>query len=138
MLSLIRGLQRARPKITVGHQSRAARELTNIAILVATAGELAKTLGATSSGMVRVRKIYLVGPRPFRGLIRTEVTIGVLSQGVASFAAMGPLKLRKPIGLCIGTHRCLVNEASPAKATPSSPAAVARATVVGPRWQGSN
>jgi hypothetical protein len=93
--------------------------LTNLAIVDATAGEPAKTLGAMSRGMARGGKIYhLVGP-PLRGLIRTDVTMGVQSQGVKSNTAMGPLKLRKTIGLCIGTHRCPV-------------------TVAGPRRQGSN
>ena len=101
------------PKNTVGLQFRVpARELTNITIVDATAGELAKTLGATSSGMARARKIYLVRP-PFRGLIRTDVTMGVLSQGVTRNAAMGPLKLRKTIGLSIGMHRCPGTVADP-------------------------
>jgi hypothetical protein len=77
--------------------------LTSIAIVDETAGELAKTLGATSSGMAGARKIYLVR-RPFRGLIRTDVSKGV---------AMGPLKLRKTIGLSIGMHRCPVTVADP-------------------------
>ena len=108
------------PKNTIGRQFRLpARELTKIAIVDATAGGPAKTLGAMSSGMARGGKIYhLFGP-PLRGLIRTDVTMGALSQGVNSNTAMGPLKLRKTIGLCIGTHRCPV-------------------TVAGPRWQGSN
>ena len=108
------------PKNPIGHQFHVpARKLTNLAIVDATAGEPAKTLGATSSGMARGGKIcHLVGP-PLRGLIRADVTMGVLSQGVNSNNAMGPLKLRNTIGLCIGTHRCPV-------------------TAVGPRRQGSN
>jgi hypothetical protein len=63
-------MQRALPKNAVGHQSTRvpARELTNMANADATAGELAKTLGATTSVMARGGKIYLFGP-PLRGLI---------------------------------------------------------------------
>ena len=127
------------PKNPIGHQFHVpARKLTNLAIVDATAGEPAKTLGATSSGMARGGKIYhLVGP-PLRGLIRADVTIGVLSQGVNSNNAMGPLKLRNTIGLCIGTHHCPVNEANPGRTTPNPRATLARAMVAGPRRQGSN
>ena len=108
------------PRNTIGRQFRLpARELTKIAIVDATAGGPAKTLGAMSSGMARGGKIYHLVGSPLRGLIRTDVTMGALSQGVNSNTAMGPLKLRKTIGLCIGTHRCPI-------------------TVAGPRRQGSN
>jgi hypothetical protein len=93
--------------------------LTNLAIVDATAGEPAKTLGSMSGGMARGGKIYhLVGP-PLRGLLRTDVTMGALSQGVDSSTSMGPLNLRKTIGLCIGTHHCQVNEANPGRTTPN-------------------
>jgi hypothetical protein len=48
----------------------------------------------------------LLGPRT-RVLTRTDVTIGAASLGV--IRAIGLVKSRKTIGLCIGTHRCKVH-----------------------------